>query len=348
MRIHPGSSYPFDLYSRGIRCGRGLTIIETIAMICVGVVVLSVIVPALGETRRRGKDTVCIQNLHRIIQASHIYAGRDPNESIIPAAGIEDPSNRMFNQNVFSQLVVYAFGGKSGVGTFQGQVDIKTSVFGPLGTLSARNRPLNSILYRSSFPMLNSRSGSHGQKWRPDANLNLDVYNCPADSGYTGFHIDDAWRRTRLTSFDHYGTSYAANVMWVGIGSPNKLNSNSPYLRPISRIPNPGRTIAYMENNGRSAWFAPPDPCPFGVSDLFGVASGWHGKDWTFNAAFIDGGVETIRMRGYRPERIPNSELASGFLDCITVRGDGWQVDTLPSPLISTEHDNPSTGRRVP
>ena len=67
---------------------------------------------------------------------------------------------------------------------------------------------------------------------------------------------------------------------------------------------------------------------------------GWHGRDWTFNRAFVDAHAETQRViiegtadeHGYlehfRHEWTPRAPRLAGFYRGI--RGDGWQKDTWP------------------
>ena len=76
---------------------------------------------------------------------------------------------------------------------------------------------------------------------------------------------------------------------------------------------------------------------------------GWHGKDWTYNRAFVDGHAATQRIllegtedsNGYSihyrtemiwPEDLPRQDRTV----CIIVRGPGWQKDTLPAESIVT------------
>ena len=152
------------------------------------------------------------------------------------------------------------------------------------------------------------------------------------------------------------------------------VQSNSPYLRPTSRIPNPSRTLFFEENIGRFAWAAKRTTCP--IPDVNGLETAptktlrsWHGKDWTYNRAFVDGhgATQKVYMEGtkdangyalhYKVEVLSNypayspncgegKKLGGGFhtpqadlaavYSCVIIRGPGWQKDTLPAPLIKT------------
>ena len=143
--------------------------------------------------------------------------------------------------------------------------------------------------------------------------------------------------------------------------------TNSPYMRPVSRVPTPSRTLYYEENIGRWAWSCKRE-LPECVADLGleGVdpgptksVRGWHGRDWTFNRAFVDAHADTqkIYLEGtedqdgyalhYRNERIYKE--GDGLLNhaCIIVRGDGWQKDTLPADLRGTTCSPISSARNL-
>ena len=96
-----------------------------------------------------------------------------------------------------------------------------------------------------------------------DTRLNLDKFRCPADDGPplghedgAGPHCPDWITNSNRSSFDHFGNSYAANLFMIGASGGGEMLSNSPYLRPQSRVPHPSRTIYYEENIGRWAWAA--------------------------------------------------------------------------------------------
>jgi prepilin-type processing-associated H-X9-DG protein len=223
--------------------------------------------------------------------------------------------------------------------------------------MNAAKRPLNAILYKSGISAPQATIGGYSQSvdWSPDAELDLGLFRCPADKGFTGMH-HAGWQAKGNSSYDHYGTSYAANPLFVGIpGAGQPLDSNSMYSRPQSRVPNPTNTVMYWENAARFAFFATNDitnggeyiqttggasSCywPYPEGDF--VARGHHGREWQFNVAFGDGHASFIRIKGsgfvdIGDHNMPQS-CQNGTCNCIIVRGLDWQLDTLPADLVDT------------
>jgi hypothetical protein len=150
-----------------------------------------------------------------------------------------------------------------------------------------------------------------------------------------------AWRDSGLSSYEFYGTSYATVPLFVGLIGESWIKSFSAYAHKVSAIPAPSTTVTYLENAARFAFMARNDsldqslcgwPYPAGNQ----TAHGWHGMDFQFNVAFVDGAVRNISMRGYG--RTPGAycpAMAVGC-ECAVVRGEGWRFDVAPAPLAFT------------
>lgn len=322
-----------------------LTLLETAAMTAAVSALLLLLIPALANIRNDGRNKKCLNNLGRIATASAAYASSDPQERLTPAHPLMG--------HLPGALGEVEWGGRSGRGeVIVGQAsDFTNSKWGTRFVRGPSTRKLNEFIYGRSFPNFVANPGADDVNWVNDANLNLDIFKCPADIGYTGLHYA-SFRNFGLSSFDHYGNSYAASTLWTGFAGGNcRLLSNSAFLRSASNVPAPTQTILYMENNGRFAWrknFGTQDGCQFLSGDTPVESNmdtiGWHNRPWLFNAAFVDGHVATIEMRGhYNPQPnigiYPDIGGQTGSYEnyrCITVRGPGWQMDTLPAPLIQT------------
>ncbi len=323
----------------GVR--RGFTLAEAIVTATALMVLSMLLVPATAGVARTSKEGKCLSNLARIGYANLIYATQDPADMALPI------HSREFTDDRISQLDVgaYLWGGKSGRG-HQGAVPgpegddgFLTSNFGTLAGSGPPTRPLNDIIYDQKF------EDHRGPPFDPDGAtedtlLDLDVYRCPSDTGYTGIHFPQ-FRDEGYTSYDHFGTSYAANTFRTSYVGGGPVRSNSPYLHRLSELLSPATTLAFQENAGRFAWAAAPETCDFIQPGILGTARGWHGKDWSFNAAFLDGHADTIYMRGYDSVRIySNATAEDEFLQeqhrCIIIRGEGWQKDTLPVAPVTT------------
>ena len=71
---------------------------------------------------------------------------------------------------------------------------------------------------------------------------------------FPGMH-HAGWKQSGMSSYDYYGTSYSANSMYIYDPiNPTNLFTNSIYLRPLSNVPDPDRTLLHMENAARFAY----------------------------------------------------------------------------------------------
>ncbi len=325
-----------------------LSLIEVAALVVIAVVLTAGLVPSLASVRMSGKESRCLSNLMQIGFANSMYAAKEPSDPALPVHA------KQFDQ-CLSPLVggfcqdpmfvgAYEWGGKSGVGVpgfveFPGQLG---SRYGTLAGFGPVTRPLNDVVYKQEFvDAWDSPEGFDRLQAQLDMGLDLPVNQCPADTGYTGIHFP-AFRDSKLSSYDHLGTSYTANVFMTGAQGFEDY-SNSPYLHSLSEIMSPRRTLAYYENNGRFAWSAQPMPpdCRWIGSGIAGTVRGWHGVPWVFNAAFIDGHADSIYMRSFDNSAVgPESSFW-----CISVRGESWNKDTLPLDRVRTNLKSPGYGR---
>ena len=306
---------------------QALTLIELVATVSAFALVAALLAPALADVSRRGKDTVCLQNLARIAEASIVYAAEDPDGQAVPVHPKMDDAT--MPEGVRRATPVYAWGGKSGCGA-EGSDSLFWGTGRDKGPVT---RPLNRILYGDVFPDYRYNPGPGFSNWKSDEQLDLSIYRCPSDNGYTGIHYD-AWEASGLTSYDHYGTSYAPSALWII--SDGYCVANSVLLHRLSDIVNPSTTVYYQENCSRYTWLADPvDPsCDVGRPE---VVKGWHGQPWLFSVAFVDGHAARTRMRGYRNPDLGHYPGGGYYCwHCVIIRGDDWQIDTLPLEPVAT------------
>jgi len=343
----------------------GFTLIELLVVIAIIALLIAILLPSLEAARRQAKQNTCLSNIKNIGTSSRVYEADDPQGWGIPVHPGQYEQLENPNQPTF--VGAYEWGGKSGIGAttwanarYPGNP--LGSKYGTAAGFGPATRPMNDILYKGGFKDNTKPSFNRGGATE-DTKLDLPLFKCPGDDGPPrGAHCED-WRLrfSETSSYDYFGNSYAANVFMISSSGGGEMYSNSPYLRPTTRVPTPARTLYYEENIGRWAWSSRrelPDCDWIGQGVDPGptkVVRGWHGKDWTYNRAFVDAHAEQqkIYLEGtedregyalhYRNEQLESYPTNAGggdgtfeFYRCIIVRGPGWQKDTMPANLIAT------------
>jgi len=332
---------------------RALSLTEVVASVLALGFLACALLPSLGAARRRSQQSTCVDRLHALGEATSLFSADDATENAIPVHPLfskQDPQNPAY-------IGAYEWGGKSGIGRTGWYHGVGSpemnSRYGTQAGFGPATRPLNKYLYPHGFRNNNeptiSRTG-----WILDTKLDLPAFRCPADDGPpSGGQCPDWLHHKDRSAYDQFGTSYSANIFWV-VSSEGTLQSNSPYLRPQSQVPNPSRTTLYEEAIGSWVWSVRryPEVCLWSGQGLdpgptWSVRS-WHDKAWTYNMAFVDGhaGPRAIYIEGSednhgyalhrRIERVFDDDDMQTRYQCIIVRGDGWQKDTLPAPFIET------------
>jgi len=347
------------------------TLIELLVVIAIIALLIAILLPSLEAARRTAKQNTCLSRIKGIATSGRIYETDDPQGWGIPAhesLGRKegDPLSWAELEKKGRFVGAYEWGGKSGIGwdDFMGAAHPTNSAYGTKAGFGPATRPMNEILYKGGFTdNFRNRTGQ-----LTDTKLDLGLFQCPGDDGPPrAAHCPDWVAKSERSSYDHFGTSYAANVFMIGvyISDSGPLYSNSPYLRPITRVPAPARTLYYEENIGRWAWACRRElpECDFVGQGIdpgpTKVLRGWHGRDWTFNRAFVDAHAEqqkiyiegtdrdgyALHYRNEKLESLPRSftdtehytnEELNELFRCIIVRGPGWQKDTLPAELLLT------------
>lgn len=343
---------------------RAFTLIELLVVIAIIALLLAILLPSLESARRNAKRNACGAHIKNIATSARVYEADDPSGWAIPV----HPQQFMQNTSSPTYVGAYEWGGKSGIGRPDfvagspptGEYAFIGSKYGTKAGFGPGTRPMNTILYPSGFkdnllPVFD-RTGALA-----DTKLQLDLFKCPADDGPPrGGHCADWIDNPDRSSFDHFGNSYAANLFMIHAGN-DPMESNSPYLRPVTRVPVPARTLYFEENIGRWAWAARREICPIvqpGVDPGPTKAiRGWHGVDWTYNRAFVDGHAEYQKVyiegsedaggyaQHYRVEKTLADPQEQSQYQCVIVRGAGWQKDTLPQKPIETGLLYPGNGR---
>lgn len=341
------SSYPRMRQGGSAWLSRGFTLIELLVVVSIIALLIAILLPSLKRAREQAKSTVCLASLKGISTAGNTFAASNSGELTIPIHPLIGQVNGALGE--------VEWGGKAGRGDVivGDPSQIVNSKWGTKFQRGPSTRGLNSVIYKGGFTDYGNppMPGPDDSNWINDTNLDLKMFRCPSDKGWTGLHYS-AWKNSGLSSYDHYGTSYAAVTSWIGVSGGNcTLFSNSSFLKPLSRVPNPANTVYFMENCGRFGWrinYGTTDDCQFLSGDTPEAPErdiiGWHQKPYVFNVAYVDGHASVVTMRGHNH---PQARLSSypawkgrptdyDFWHCVINRGKDWQLDTLPAPPVDS------------
>ncbi len=274
---------------------RGFTLIELLVVIAIISMLISILLPALSGARAQGQRVRCVANMREIAQTAHNYANDDPRSTFGPV----HPKHEQFTGEGYAD-----YGGGPGIAPYTGWGD----------DFDPRTRPFNRIIYSATDLVPNTTPGDRGS---------FEVYQCGGEEygwqNWPGFDaLPEELERSYYTA---NGTAFRMNNLAWDDGFIGGV-----YMRPISRIPDTGATVGFMEARAfQTLWTNEV----WGQSSEHGELTGYHRSLGYFCLAYADGHGSFADMGDgtYFP-RTPR-------FDYRDVRGSWGRMDCLPDALYA-------------
>lgn len=171
-----------------IRTRKAFTLIELLVVVAIIAMLISILLPALGEAREQAKVAVCLANQDQLLTAATMYL-MDWNDNLPFAA---------FDSARGTSVCSWQYGGKTNHPDWEGQSSY----------IEVQDRPLNSYIMGTDLgPDLRDESGEILER------TEVPVLRCPSDrySNQWRFGTTTGQRRGR-SSYEDVGTSYHYNM----------------------------------------------------------------------------------------------------------------------------------------
>jgi hypothetical protein len=307
-----------------------LAAIELVVVAAAGALLLTMTITGARGIRARGRQTSCLENMHRIGAATLAYAIDDPRNQAVPlhrmhvsthmSDGIPSPWS-------WRTALPFSFGGRTAtvpMPTAQGDVTVMTD---PAGYWGAKTKPLNSYL-------------------AGPASVGLETFHCPADTGFVAPWGQSAPAEAAgIPCFDFLGNSYCSTrlgVLWVSGATATGFSVTTPIGHTAASLESPlAETVLYC------------DPFFFAYSAMLAgdpnapPLPGWHGELMADNVAYCDGSARRTQvgeLYEFTDEELDEMGVSPAFDDSLLRRGPDWQMDCYPTPgaVIQVFNDNGS------
>ena len=256
---------------------RGFTLIELLVVISIIALLISILLPALGLARERGKTLKCLANISSITKSNVMYLDDDEQRLMqwyrVPV---------LTSYGAVNVVTPWVFGG------FQAPAPLSNTILFPNGAPDASRYPVEArLLTKYIGPGVIGRA-------------QLDIYKDPGDRTWDTALIgqggpppidEDAW-----SSWEVNGNSYTLNTRFMqGYNQPGGNFSagvvvQNGYWQRIARHMDGGkasRFIIWFEQGAYSAFYRSTDNLATSMANP--QKNGWHREYSKWSVGFADG-----------------------------------------------------------
>ncbi|MCH8807916.1 MAG: type II secretion system protein [Planctomycetes bacterium] len=308
-----------------IRKSRGFALVDLIALVVIGVLVLAILTSVLGRVKQAARIHVCLSNLRAIGQASNAYLTEYAD---LPWA-LPSPYSVRGQRFIWPLYTEFVWGGgrpdKSSTDFQRAGGDSRLNPYGSdVYQLPPRDRPMNRFISPAvswSDPNREFRAPA-----RTEIPMKLPgLFKCPSDSTIeiplVGGQNPDRGIGSPFSTWEFWGSSYPLNWLWpyyylsAPPGNMPPYTGSNRFLRIIGAwrerggemVPGLGkhllkdkggrwasRFITFFENRANFAFAA---AAPRGAHNPSPRrTTGWHGRTNYHVAGFRDGGARYMEF----------------------------------------------------
>lgn len=269
------------------------TLIELLVVISIIAVLISILMPALSGAVQHGKRVKCEATLKSLGQTAQVYASDDPQGVLGPV----HPEAANFTGDGYAE-----YGGGPG-----------TMPYGGWGQeFDPRTRPFNTLYYGPRGIVSGTAPGDRAM---------FQEYQCAGEDlgwqEWPGFGTSPL--ETETPYFKGNGSAFRMNNLAFDDGT-----SVGIYGRPVTKIPDPSSTLAFMEaRTYQTLW----------TNDRWGdlehgELTGYHRKLGFFDVAYSDGHAAIADFgNGTYYEHHSDYNL-------LDARGSWGRMDCMPEPIL--------------